>query len=309
MNSRPLSLENANIEKHTDMVGGDLYHFSVVDPETECRGFGTDHDEAMALKKAFNEMVERVHWRYYSHIYKTKSTSGFAAHDNSILAKKNALAELIERDAFLSNWLVKKSPHWISASSLPHLINGKKINWHFFDAVGMLCKIGLLKKCFGHTCVVGVLYAKNPQEFGGVFSSSANVDFNLAVQSVYFELRRAALMIAGRRKSQKAVWKPLIEAEVKTASDHLEFYLDPSNFSKLGWFFETTKEIEQSDDKVKFHHRNLDLILKLPWPTAVSFVESDEVQNFFVGPTNDEKINLKKFSLSQFLNRELHPLP
>ena len=309
MNLKSLSLDNVHIEKHIDIVGGDLYHFSAIDPETDCRGFGTDHDESVALKKAFNEMIERIHWRHYSHLYNAKSTSGFAVHDNSVLAQKNALAELIERDAFLSNWLIKQSPNWIPRNSLPNTINKRKINWHFFESMGGVCQIGILKKCFDHTCVVGVLYAKDKQEFGGVFSSAANIDINLAIQSVYFELRRAALMIKGRKKSQNTIWKDFDEDEVKTASDHLEFYLNPINFANLDWFFENSEEVSENREDINFHHKDLDLILSPPWPIAISFVDSDEVQKFFVGPTRDEKINLKKFSLDLVLNRELHPLP
>jgi len=56
---------------------------------------------------------------YTTKPYTSANSSGAAAHLTKPIAEDSALAELVERDAFMAHWLLRKSPHPIEPRSLP----------------------------------------------------------------------------------------------------------------------------------------------------------------------------------------------
>lgn len=306
MKPRKIALDNVLIESHPDLIPEKLFHFSVVDPESNAQGFGTDKDKSLALKKAFNEMVERFYFFENRNSYGLSSTSGLAAHDSFKLAATSATSELIERDAFFTCWLKKECPKWLfNTSEFERPKEFANFDWDIFTQFNFVCKIGLLAVSGDYNCLVGII--KGP-DFGGIFSSASSIKFNEALTSVYNELRRAAIVVQNRRARAGSLWEDISEEDVKTTADHLEFYMNPNNFSKIDWFLETREE-QLILPLLDVETINFDQKIQSSWPIFVSLARSKQAQNFYVGQTTDEKINYRKFFGETNLNKELHPLP
>lgn len=94
-------------------------------------------------RKSVAILSDIVYYPYYPHyqsVFNSNST-GVATHQSLNLAIESAVLELIERDAFILHWLLKKSPTNINKKSLPteftSYLNWLKVNVSSFDLLDL----------------------------------------------------------------------------------------------------------------------------------------------------------------------------
>jgi hypothetical protein len=102
-------------------------------------GFSIAENLEKALTKAITEALERLLFKFYS---LAPSSNGHAAHTNPLIAKKNAIYELLERDIFLCHAFTEVESKLIMQESME---NSHRISYYlletFANVISILCVI------------------------------------------------------------------------------------------------------------------------------------------------------------------------
>lgn len=294
------------VRRIEDPFGKRINHFRVYFENMRGTGFGTDTSETVALLKAFSEAVERsVFWKL-SIGGSTITSSGYAAHSNFHLAATSARYELLERDAFMVMWISGQHPRWIPDSDVPKQLR------HEFEELqknGFTVTVGQIAICEGDVHVwIGVLRCNKFTDVGVVVSTSAAKARESAMLNIIYDLRRAAGLIEVRKNAGGTF---NFEAEVRSATDTLEFYLNPKNKSAVIDLLQSSGEIlHLGGDQVSIAQIPHD-IEDLPWDIVVAHATSERLQQLYFGAATDQKVNQKRFDDLKLnvVRRSVSPLP
>ena len=312
---RKINLSDLNITSYEDHLDASIHHFSAFDHVSGQIGHGSDPENSLAFKKAVNELVERIHFHQIAKAGGSRTSSGFAAHDDSTSASESAINECVERDVFLMTWIARHPPCWLKQNSgEPNLDIFLNNTNEVFNKNGFTISFGVTGRSNGRTAVVGILrpHPHGPYRFGVVFSAAASPSLLSGLNSIYLELRRAANMVINRSAQRNMIYESIESSMVSTTKDHLEYYLNPDNCKNLNWYFtDTDMTIEFPD--IQYECIEISLNVIPPWPMKLAYASSLNAQSFFVGPTHDFNINKNRifssFEPDTKLNFGLHPLP
>lgn len=160
--------------------------------------------------KILSDLVYYPYYPPYKSVFVANST-GVATHQSLNLAIESATLELIERDAFILHWLLRKSPNKIKKESLPteftNYLNWLKVNVSSFD---------LLDLGIDSIPVFGGIAIK--EGIGLWVSAAADCDPKKAITKVLQELIASA---ATRRNKDNNYIKPDI---LRRVADHEALY-------------------------------------------------------------------------------------
>jgi len=161
--------------------------------------------------------------------YTFANSSGSAAHRTKPMAEDSALAEMVERDAFMVHWLLRKSPHPIEPRSLPAEL----------ERVVRECRQrGWEVKLFDMTIETGVVIlvfgSHRDVSRGWILSSACSWCDPLA--AARHALDEAKLSVLVRRTD--ATQKRIAPRDVRSILDHEHLYYSSAAQKKAAFLFE-----------------------------------------------------------------------
>lgn len=274
-------------------------------------GFGSDRNRELAAKKSIYELVERVVYFDNSKLTERTSSNGFSAHENFNLASRNSILELIERDAFLTSWLLRKSPLWLDSNE------SLLVEHESYRLIHSFClrkkwdlKIGVLYS-FDVVVLVGIL-VDNQKKFGACVFSSAALSFVDALEGILNNAARRITIIENRI-AEGLGFNQKINIP-KTPAEHFEYYLNPENLGKISWYLQPGSCLEKRPEYSKILIKELKLSFDFIFPISVTYAYCNEdlFQDYFVGATTEKLISqsiIKRVNNKEIINWDFHPLP
>lgn len=264
---------------HEDLLGDDVWHYSLTHRPTATRGFGTGRTRRDALVRALGELVERSAYAA-SEVSRFATSSGIAAHSSVEMASNAACLELIERDILITTWLARAAPVWLNVSEFSE-----------FTRHGLRLDVGVAGVSGAVKCVVGALRpaAGSSLPFGFVLAASADKALEVAIEKVVLDSRRAATMLLCRARDGGHLFRPVPAAGLISGQDHLEYYLDPGNGDDIDWFWRGRTEPATLPELAVWTERIAPGPIDFP-PTVVVRARADGAQELFFGPTEPQGI-------------------
>lgn len=285
------------------------------------KGFASDTNPDMAIVKAYSEFIERFAYDQYSKINKNvKSSNGFAAHTDILLAKENSLKELIERDSFLMSWIGYHSPHWPSDAEMKNIGANTILEYRpYFKIHGFDFKIGIIGITNNaYYTVIGALISDKDSsvistpKIGLAIDTSTNKNILSAITSVFHGVSYYASLIINRDNANLPIFNNINIADIQAPYDHLEFYLNPQSIQNIDWFFTESKNV-LSLDLPEVTIDTIPLTIDTAIPLVVTRAYSNEMQDYFVGQSNLNKLNSERINKiiknMNSINLTMHPLP
>ncbi|MCO4794622.1 MAG: YcaO-like family protein [Bacteriovoracaceae bacterium] len=283
--------ENLAVEGYT--------HFKVTDSE-DVRGFGTDRNSDVAMKKALFEYIERKVFSSKS-LGDDLSSSGYAAHPIEKEAIENSRKELIERDVFLLSWLLKEQMGKLPVEKLISSDEMKVLKELKSKNIEM--RIGLVGLCSDYF-VVGAWTIDNTEKVG-LFASASSRSISEAVKKVFEDGVQSASVLTNLRNTQDVPLDKIIDF-------HSSFYLKKENFKNIQWHWDSFVEEVSEYPSFEITTKTLSGSHNEEFSFFVAKSSSDSCQEFFVGSTTEDKVNPKRLkhveSNMSDINLQLHPL-
>ncbi len=256
-------------------------------------GRGIDSDETKSLTAACAEVVERATLYHKKACGKSWTSSGIAAHLNFDEAKERAMAELIERDAFLSHYLTFSS--FIEIETPSSLFRTKAA----LRLDGIDLHLGKLQSPSNWHTTVAACFGTNAAKPFGMFIGAATK--RSQDESIIKATNEVIAFVSGflrdsnRRTAEEAFDGPLY---------HYKFSSEQLNISLMHHFFSKTDKDLYHLDLSQIVTKRLDLHPSfIGCPVTVVRATSPDAQQLFFGETKPEHINFKR--LSQFLGKEV----
>lgn len=299
-----ISIADLDIKEELHRLNLGVSHFKILNEKLNIRGHGTDFNKEIALKKALHEYVERYYFRQHLTSVGFQTTNGIAAHLDQLSAERSAINELLERHIFLSHWLLAIPPVWIDDLETIHKVLTSKNNIlvEMLNANNFNIRFGILAKV--DEIFVAISIIKKQGETGFAVSCSSDISVNCAMEKCLIDSIRVADLIENRKNNNLKLFTILEAGQVKTPEEHLEYYLNETNWSGLEWFLETSDQIRKYNlPQIETMTWINDTIL--PWKVYVSFAIGREIQKLYFGETKTE--NIYPGIISQVKNFKLHP--
>jgi hypothetical protein len=286
-----------------------FFHFQVRDSLLTTSGYGTDSNKKVALAKACHEYAERKAFKIYNsetNLDKIGITSnGFAchySHENACLSAEN---ELFERDILIAHWIEKVKPLWLSDQELIKQTNSKT---HLLTTKlkqqGFNFRVGILAFVNNRAVSIGTITLQNGEIGHAVATACANT-LSESIVKIFADLVRVADLILGRKKQCLPLYHNIAELDLQKPQDHLEYYLNPTSWMGLDWFFESSDDIRSYNTQPTIFYPQL-TCSDLNWHHTVIRAVNNSLQGLFFGPTLISKINGDRISTIQ--NSKPHPL-
>ena len=245
-------------------------------------GRGTDLIEEIAYLKALSECIERA-TTYYSGI---PNTNGVATHFDLSSAKANARDELIERDAFLCNFLLGSKLRKIQTRTINRISTKEIITLDYYE----------MSKCF---LGIGVLAIMNSSHdflsYGLAFSNY----LEKSVEKSTFELLRDFVHFENNQNIQSITIEEFnisqhsnlnSHGNVSKSKKYLELFLNSIANNNLRTSTLNYEEVDFSY-KIISHH---DLFPNCPLHVVQAI--NPKLQTLFCGPTTPDKVNFSRLS-------------
>jgi hypothetical protein len=261
-----------------------LEHTGVTRP----KGVAGDIRSEGAILKAWGEFVERYSFHQLaSNCNGLMTSNGFAAHTTIYKAKAAALAELIERDVFLSCWLIRKPAAQLSI--------GKK-ELVAFRNVGAKVELGCFGNCMGLFVGIGIV------QVAGRFAIATAACSTLAALRKKL-LLEAKLYIADFLSSEAPIPIRVLPKNAKPR-DHLRLYLS-ENFDDFR--SEWIRKTDELPEIQGFQYALEDLSHTNPYASETGYsvfrATSSGAQNLWFGPTERSVVNLDR--IQSYLGRRI----
>lgn len=293
------------------LIGENFWSFEVNNRTT--RGSGAAVNPVIALQKAVSEFVERHAVKQFAKSLQVKTSSGFASHISLEAAHQSSRSELIERDVLLTCWFADVPPCWIPFGSI-HLPDELAIIMTDIEGLGIKFKLGILGKSFSDFVAVGMLDFDlySDQRVSWAFATESDVTLSAAIQKTALSLVRIANLLVTRRSKGKDLFRGLLENEISSPEDHLEYYLNPLHRAKLldWWHSDNTSVLDVGECRIESQQLETELSAKLG--RYISFSRSDELIPYFAGfPRHENQISVRLDKLGIQARRsfqEIHPL-
>lgn len=253
--------------------GAKYFHFGIRDENTGYSGFGGAIDSATGQTKALFELIERTVFKTLGK--KDLTSSGWAAHSSLDEAKENARFELIERDAILCAWFLRRSPAIVDyltldqAEQVPILQFGVGKDFH----------------------ILGIIIENKHSK---MLLTTVCKSIAIGREKLKIDSERACGIITDR--------KAIKDKELS------KYHLDFCNLSKadLSWIYSDGSPINYDKD-IEFKYSCYSAPL---WNNSNAFVvraKSMELQELYYG-TDLDKLNIKRLKKIDPLTTEYNPL-
>jgi len=278
--------------------------------DLEIYGLGFGFNERLSIIRAWAEFLER----YSFYVVATQlgdrdqTTNGYACHTFSKKARNAALAELVERDMLLTNWLLRLPSirlHIEELSNQQENIARVRV----LKNLGAEIEFGIMGTCMGF--LGGIGFVGDQLNYGIVTSANRSIETlldNLVLQA-------SALVESWMSPTAPQPIESL--PEHAWPIDHLKFYLRTGK--QL-----VTKQLLAEKGSVRhfpaFDYKFLNLTSENPFALSSGFsvcrAITSEGQDLWIGPTRPEYVNLERLSRIcgrpvryENVNQEPHPLP
>ena len=165
------------------------YNLTLNNETCVVRGFGSSLNKQLAHTKSVFELLERITFHYESKKNKIKSSNGFASHHEEILACKNAYLEIIERDTFFQHWFNKSAGKDITDTI--HLYNSLffKSFLSFCEKNDYRFTLKSLLVANDVYVLMGIVYDKT-ESIGGFINTAAGTDLYSTIENIITNLSR-----------------------------------------------------------------------------------------------------------------------
>ena len=272
---------------------------------------GEDSSYDVAEAKAFSELIERSALLSLGQKYGAKSSNGWAAHPHKSQAETNAIHELVERDAVLSQWYSSTPFLEIDPRSFPYAIQkwatDELARSEFPRLVLLLSTKGL------GPSVTSLLLNKNGF---GVCAHAARESLGAAVNAAITEVCRAA-----HGAIRHEYWRDTLKLKSGSRDPigpnaHALYYAYHVSFPE--WIFGEKIDWEKADTLwqqrmaiVNAADNQFELQTVMEFPVHVSFAKHPEAFELQWGSTDVECVarckGAKRLGLnSKVINKETH---
>ena len=275
------------------------------------KGDGLSFDEKESLLIAWGEFVERSsffkHWELHKEL---KNSNGFASHISRKKARSSALAELVERDVFLSSWLLREPSvelpiyDFLNDELLKEaFLKLKKEKVHF--------KFGIYGKCLGY--FVGVVIMTD-EERKFALSTAAKRDLNTLADKLFIDV---LAHLSDWRSPNPPEFIEKLPSQTRPYN-HNQYYLNTGFKLLLPILFTKGKSKIKRIPDFEYNLENLTDFSpegrKSGYYTYLA--KSNACQNLWFGNLREQFANLDRLSIVKNkkvvysdLNHEIHPLP
>lgn len=243
---------------------------------------GEAQDEATAQAKAISEFVERATLVTFGKLLGARTSNGWSAHPNAEAARSSAICELVERDAVLAHWYLKRPFREINRDELPESIQSwckNELATAEFPILRVLVSdigLGPSVSCF----------LLNERGYG-VCSHATRFDLDDAIESAISEACRGA-----HKAIRKAHWGESLKLKENVAgrvspSSHNLFYAYHEPFP--AWVFgeKISYQVARQEWDVRLSSVNQNKGFKytsvLEYPIKVGFATHKEALEIFWG--------------------------
>lgn len=282
-----------------------IFHHKTFIKNENVHGYGTSTNKSISILKSINEAVERY---YFKEVYSKlghETSNGLSCNSNEERAIDSAKFELIERHLLLTHWFQKISPYWLSTEQVLDFLGS-----------GESCSVLKIAELYSYNLKVGIIgivnnvhvviaAVKKNNITGYAIATSADINVSIAVSKCLEDSIRVMDLIEGRLDQKQDIFKILTEVEVVRPADHLEFYLDPKNWTAHDWFFKSADTVR----KYIVEDISTSTIYDTSIPAYhvyIACAKSEELQKLFFGRTQVEF--LTKNNKENFKNKCIHPL-
>ena len=269
------------------------------------RGSGAGPSDDLALCKGFAEALERGAVVASA----KKSSNGFAAHLDSVLAKQLAIAELKERDLFLCHFLTKtpfiRIDPWQEDRKIADSIGAWKAKQEVEVQFFSLSKEGVF-------CAISGFSAKSP--FGMTGGTAIRSNLKDAAISAFIEAARTATHFQNAEGSITPISvQTFLEKSKHSFGDHGLLALNKEYAAGfLNQFCPSKSELDLPRQQAHNSLRDDEIeAMTIDWqplqtpdcPFQFAHAASTSAQDLWLGPTKPEFINLRR--LCEFTGRDL----
>lgn len=206
-----------------------LSHFNMKDKMFFVRGFDYKNNSILIpVEFCFFPLLEETVGKKVLH---HANSSGCAAHFDLEEAKKSAVAELLERDALMRIWLLKKAPLKIKHSSLSESIQ-KRIKR--YEEKGFSISVLLLSNSYAYS----ILICATRDDCVPYFVSGASTSFdniNEAIEKAFNEMEYSIIVYSNNIETN--VELVVLPQDVRTPVEHGNLYAYSNQSSKTNFLF------------------------------------------------------------------------
>jgi hypothetical protein len=250
-------------------------------------GRGSDIVEEVAYCKALSEAIERAALK----IYDIENTNGLAVHPVLDDAKNNAKNELIERDAFLCHYLLKKGFDILDFEFKEvELFLKDNININFYELCNYSNNTGVM-------CVASGINHQAP--FGLVIGSAFGDSILDCGYKALIEVMRGVAYILETPKRSSLNETEFNELTEISFKHHGELALNVEYCKNFLTLINSNKlRIDNNVPKDSFEFEELsnDLFPIANMPLYIVRCKNKKIQNLYSGHTEPSKINLQRLS-------------
>lgn len=300
INSALLQRPHIKVAKAKDHSNTGLhwYNFSYFDQRIQkpVKGNAADFSDKKAVLKTWGEFVERQSFRecVKNGSPSVQTSSGFASHTSAEKAKNSALAELIERDIFLTCWLSNTAAHQIPAAKIKQRVRSFKKLTQLSD-LGFEVKLGIFGKCMGQLVGIVAVYSQN--QFAIATAAKTTIE-ELIDQLV----REATVTVSDLRSPVAPTAIPELTNDAEPI-DHLRFYLNHSGKAFCETWIRGNSEEYRTFPGFSYELKDETNDLAKETGYVVYQATSVECQNLWFGPTTPAVVNLER--IKQVSNKNL----
>lgn len=265
-------------------------------------GSGTHLSPFRALRTAWSELVERTAFTAVANSGGAITSNGFAAHPSAKVAADHAVAELVERDVFLSAWLLEEPARPVDELSGVAL---QVAEW--LRPLGIRARFGVFGVCMDYCVGLTVLTTGDKFALGTAARRSRHELLDSLALS-------AVSISAGFISSQPLAPIDNLSTDARPM-DHRSYYLLRGTALIDPWILSGTAEraypaFRYRVDDVTEAARRLE-----PRGIHVMRATSEHCQDLWFGPSKLEVVNQDRLSAispsrdpSRALNLQPHPL-
>lgn len=257
-------------------------------------GRGIDLDMDLAFVKACVESLERAICEEYG-VY----SSGVAGHSDLEDAKKNAYAELVERDVFLCHYLTKTSFMPINPDGSTFI--------DYSDVINRLASKNVTLKLFElHSTenLNTVLCVSTLPNSGVVVGLSSSRDLGTAIEKSFFESLSNTIAYLDGNTYTPLLKEELEHTDIFRSIHHFRFNLTDNSYSRLKGLTNGKEVSHLENPSVIYKELKSSSQIINDSPLVFVKAESDKLQNIFYGETVKEKLNFERLNL--FASKEIH---
>ena len=303
-----------SVERVPDAHGIGLHRYVIYRDSPEfgerLRGNGCDFNPDTAVMKAWGELVERYSFRESPPAGRgIQTSSGYAAHATIAKAKAAAVAELVERDALLNSWLLRRSARKIRPSRLLALHPFFRRLRRFAERESFEISLGVFGRCMGYTAGIAVVHRG---ERIAIATSAKSSRLALCGQL----LKECGLLLNSWLTGERLDSIDELP-EIPTPVDHRRYYLGKGKSTRLRYFVSERGEEAKIPD---FAYEVVDLTAANPLASRTGFsvvrAVSSDCQNLWFGRTRIERLNRSRLESYNGCTVDIervdlspHPLP